>query len=101
MLFVLAVMLWPLPPQKLLMGTAVAMLMAVTVFCIVSLFALERDRVHSILRGTTPDRVDFDRDVLMKLTMAIAPAALLLISYVFPETMQWLYSFVEPLAKSR
>lgn len=97
-LFVLAVMLWPLQPQRQLMGTAVAMLAAVTAFCVSALFALERDRGHSILRGTTPDRIDFDRAVVVKLMTANAPAVLLTLSYVFSGTVQWLFSCIEPLA---
>ena len=97
-LFMLAMMLWPLQPQRQLMGTAVAMLTAVTAFCVTALFALERDRVHSILRGTTPDRIDFDRGVLLKLFVAVGPAVLMVVSYVFPDTVQWLFSFLEPLS---
>lgn len=99
-LFLLGTLTWPLQPQKLLSATAITMLLMVTLFCVLALLALERDRVHSILRGTTPDRVDFDRSVLLKLATCLAPVAFLLSSYIFPSVIQWLTSLVEPVMHS-
>lgn len=99
-LFVVGTLAWPLQPQKLLSATAITMLLLVTLFCVLSLLALERDRVHSILRGTTPDRVDFDRSVLLKLATCLAPGLLLLLSHIFPSAMQWLSSLIEPVMHS-
>jgi hypothetical protein len=100
LLFVLGALTWPLQPQKLLSATAIGMLVLVTVFCVLALLALERDRVHSILRGTTPDRVDFDLPMLMKLATCLAPVALLLSSYIFPSAVKWMSSLFEPVMHS-
>ena len=99
-LFLLGTLTWPLQPQKLLSATAITMLLMVTLFCVLALLALERDRVHSILRGTTPGRIDFDRSVLLKLATCLAPVAFLLSSYIFPSAIQWLTSLVEPVMHS-
>ncbi len=99
-LFVLGALTWPLQPQKLLTGTAITMLLMVTLFCVMALLALERDRVHSILRGTTPDRIDFDRGVLIKLATCLAPVVLLVSSYLFPDAVQWVSNLVEPVMHS-
>lgn len=100
LLLVLAVLAYPMHPQRLLLGTAFTMLAAITGFAVNSLFVIEGNRVHTLLRGKTTAGVGLDPTIIVKLVTWLLPGTLILLSYIFPGAVDSVLSLLKPFVMS-
>ena len=92
LLMLLAVTSYPFQPRNefLFFNWVVILLFIATVFLI--FIQMERDTVLSLLNGTQPGEVNFNRELVLKVALYLAVPLLALFGAQFPESVQQILS---------
>lgn len=96
-LFLMAVLSYPMQPRSLLTSLAMIMVATISVMATWITVQFDRDEFLRRIQGQNSSGRQFDMPFWFRTLTWLAPAIMVLVSAIFPNAWDWVYTLLEPL----